>query len=372
MPTFNISFPSRSDEGKYKLLELPKELVALIESNIDDNSYVWSLSIRGTGEDDAVLCTGEKTYLMKAVTLSNAYCILTPSQEDGREAVISDTVKQIVELSPTIPKTFKIKVLLRDQIYEEGREEVDSEVQTKWKSHSDVRRAIQASDKELEQALRSKRILNLNGYLRPLAPSYLNTALELMLNTLVSLNAPKDSVPVVDLVEVLQSDHDISRDVMLQIMAWFGELGDALNSISQTTTWKMDVHAVARQIGLGILSRYREASITTSEFTSQWRTALGDSFEAAADLALLKGNYIRLQATTLKYFSAEDLPATPQERFADLFLTKSSWELDEITPFLEDIATDNKERDKLLMKYTRSVDRNGTVTYVSARGGPTG
>ena len=78
-----------------------------------------------------------------------------------------------------------------------------------------------------------------------------------MLNTLVSLSAPKDSVPVVDLVEVLQSDHDISRDVMLQIMAWFGELGDAPNFISQKTTWKMDVHAIARQIGLGILSRYR-------------------------------------------------------------------------------------------------------------------
>ncbi len=126
-----------------------------------------------------------------------------------------------------------------------------------WKSYSDVRDAIQASDEELKQALRTKRILEVNGFLRPLSQAYLNNALELMLNTFVSLNAPKDAIPVVDVLETLQSDHDISRDVMLQIMAWFGELGDAPSLISQASTWKMDIHAVVRQIGLGILSRHQ-------------------------------------------------------------------------------------------------------------------
>lgn len=44
MSTFDISFASSFDEGRYKLLELPKELVALVESNVGDNVYVPSCS----------------------------------------------------------------------------------------------------------------------------------------------------------------------------------------------------------------------------------------------------------------------------------------------------------------------------------------
>ncbi len=46
-------------------------------------------------------------------------------------------------------------------------------------------------DEELKQALRTKRILEVNGFLRPLSQAYLNNALELMLNTFVSLNAQR-------------------------------------------------------------------------------------------------------------------------------------------------------------------------------------
>lgn len=310
-------------------------------------------------------------YQYEEVTLSNAYWILTAPQEgDAGEVVIRDTVKQIIELSPSIPKTYRLGGMLKDQLYDEGSEEVDPEVQVNWKSYSDVRDTIQASDEELKQALRTKRILEVNGFLRPLSQSYLNNALELMLNTFVSLNAPKDAIPVVDVLETLQSDHDISRDVMLQIMAWFGELGDAPSLISQASTWKMDIHAVVRQIGLGILSRHQETPLSKADFMTQWHSALGDSFEADADLALLKGNYICPEVMNLKYFPSADLPATPQERFTDLFLTQHSWDAKDIAPFLEDIAVDSKERDKLLMKYARrTVDKNGTVKY-SAKSAP--
>lgn len=108
---------------------------------------------------------------------------------------------------------------------------------------------------------------------------------------------------------------------------------------------------------------------------------------------LLEGNFIDITdpqyasrtGPRFKYFPASDLPAVPAERFKDLFLTKTrympcstlgdvlllttsinSWKGSELTPFLQDIAVEKKERDRLLMKFTRTTtDASGTVWFSS-------
>jgi sister chromatid cohesion protein DCC1 len=81
---------------------------------------------------------------------------------------------------------------------------------------------------------------------------------------------------------------------------------------------------------------------------------------------LPQGNYIEaelmgVQETSLKYFPASMLPVDPAARFSDLFLTRSKWKVEDISPFLSDIAVNSKERDKLLLKYCRAVtDSHGT------------
>lgn len=47
----------------------------------------------------------------------------------------------------------------------------------------------------------------------------------------------------------LAESHEVSRTVSTQIMSWFGEIKDG--------KWKMDVEAVVREIGLGILRNHR-------------------------------------------------------------------------------------------------------------------
>ena len=117
----------------------------------------------------------------------------------------------------------------------------------------DVKAELQTSDAELEVGLREMRVLVLNGELRPITLGYLNTILELILNTLVLLSASTDDASVLDIIDTLQADHDISPDVSRQVMPWFGRI----NSSSRSETWNMDVDAVVRQLGLGILSVYR-------------------------------------------------------------------------------------------------------------------
>ena len=91
-----------------------------------------------------------------------------------------------------------------------------------------------------------------SDYLRPIAPSHLNTILELLLNALVSLSLSPESAPVEDLLATLEEEHEIKRDVARQAMSWFGELTDQ--------RWKMDVKSTVREIGLGILRAYKAST----------------------------------------------------------------------------------------------------------------
>lgn len=68
---------------------------------------------------------------------------------------------------------------------------------------------------------------------------------------------------------------------------------------------------------------------------------------------------------TLKYFPASELPVDPAARFSDLFLTRTKWKGEEISPFLSDIAVNSKERDKLLLKYCRTVTGLDGMRYTA-------
>lgn len=83
---------------------------------------------------------------------------------------------------------------------------------------------------------------------------------------------------------------------------------------------------------------------------------------------LAKGNYIASKqqgSTVLTYFPASELPPEPAARFAGLFLARPRWTGGEISPFLADIAVNVKERDKLLLKYCRTVTDSGSICYTA-------
>ena len=85
--------------------------------------------------------------------------------------------------------------------------------------------------------------------MRPIASGYLNHLIELILNLLASLSLKHDSAPIETLLVALADDHDVSRSVSEQVMSWFGETKDG--------KWVMNVPAIVKEIGLGILRNYR-------------------------------------------------------------------------------------------------------------------
>ena len=68
---------------------------------------------------------------------------------------------------------------------------------------------------------------------------------------LVSLSQPHNAASVLELSRSLVFEHEVRREVTLQVMRWFGQV-DVTDE-----WWKMDVEKVVRQVGLGILRQYK-------------------------------------------------------------------------------------------------------------------
>lgn len=366
MQESSLSFsPISSEEaGYFKLLELTPELVTLIEEATIQHSDGPSLVVKGQPGEDAVICTVDKTYSMRTVGLSNSVLVVTPPQDafaskfTDNGVVIRDQLNEIIELAPIVPKLHKLSTLLRGREYDEEHDEDASS--TPSFTYQDARELIQASDAELNKGLRERRILHINGDLRPISLTYLNQLLELVLNLLVSLSQPDTGASVEDISSALANDHEVPRVVSTQVMSWFGDIHQG--------KWKIDVDCVIREVGLGILRNHKHEPVAGDIFVAKWRSLVGDSFEHAVSLPLLAGNYLvstMHDTQYLTYFPASLLPIDPAARFSHLFLTRPRWKGDEISPFLSDIAVNNKERDKLLLKHCRAVTDSEGVWYTA-------
>ena len=92
-----------------------------------------SLMIKGGPEDDAVLCTSDKTYNIRSVTLSNSVLVVSPSahiDESENQVIIQDSLNELLELVPAVPKLHRLNVLLKGHEWEEGHEEEDESFRT--------------------------------------------------------------------------------------------------------------------------------------------------------------------------------------------------------------------------------------------------
>lgn len=381
MPDFDLHFsPFSTDENaSYKLMELPPELATLVENAIQ-NSDALDLVIKGDTSEDAVLCTRDKTYSMRAVNLSNSLLVVTPPPDTDQvfsedAVVIRDQLNEILEIALTVPRVSKLLGRLRGQEYDETNEDDDDDEEGYGEgegaengkgryTYRQAREDIQASDAELDLCLKQKRILIFNDELRPIAPAYLNTLLQLTLNVLVSDSLSHTAASVERLTSALAGEHGVSRVVSSQVFAWFGE-------IQGGGKWKMDVEEVIKELGIGILRLHpADDAIEKGAFLAQWKEAAGDTFADRVALKLLAGNYLQhtVLGTTLEklsYFPSSALPTDPAARFADLFLTRNKWRVEDITAFLSDIAVNSKERDKLLLKYCRALNEGGAVWYTA-------
>ena len=62
---------------------------------------------------------------------------------------------------------------------------------------------------------------------------------------------PHNAASILELYRSFEFEHEVRREVTLQVMRWFGQV-DVTDE-----RWKTDVEKVVRQVGLGILRQYK-------------------------------------------------------------------------------------------------------------------
>lgn len=79
----------------------------------------------------------------------------------------------------------------------------------------------------------------------------LSYILLLILDTIVINSQSPNCVSLFLLYDGLSSGHEIPHGVITQIVEWFGKVD------KKKGVWKVDVDAVVKHIGLGVLSEYK-------------------------------------------------------------------------------------------------------------------
>ena len=121
---------------------------------------VISLTIKGKGEDDAVLCTKDRTWGLRAISVSNTLLVVTAGEsadasddEDTTQSIyVQSELSQILEIIPAVAKVERLRALLRDSQYDERIEdgdsgedegmEVDDQLQRKVRSPAPIKSSV--------------------------------------------------------------------------------------------------------------------------------------------------------------------------------------------------------------------------------------
>lgn len=234
--------------------------------------------------------------------------------------------------------------------------------------------------------------------MRLVSPPYLKTVLRSLILIVESNSYLPHKLPLEEVTKALLEDHagSIRREVVQALLTrWFGKVvvavvvqqqqGDGAADTEQAldveesqtspdaTRVCLDGEKIARFFGQQILKETSRRSASPSrqthtEFMDSWRRLMGDAFHPdPVSLDLLKGQYLLHPAPsaqqprgpsseplTISYYPASELPLDPPARFQELFLTRPSWTLPDLEPYLQDVAYDAKRREALLLRFARA------------------
>jgi hypothetical protein len=107
----------------------------------------------------------------------------------------------------------------------------------------------------------------------------------------------------------------------------------------------------------------------STEFVKAWCKLVGEFnpvLEMLRGLALFEESAASASTSEyrLRHFSVEDLPLAPNDRFQLLFQTRLRWYYEDLLPFVEDLAADEKALKGVIIKFVRFSTETNTGRQV--------
>lgn len=310
----------------YKFLEIDKELTDCLETG-------QILYIKGSNEENAVLCTENKTYDLLECETSNSLLLVKGLQ--FHNVLKNQDLRQISDVStfgvfykylspvPGKPKLRKLKQLLNKTSYRGSELEYKINTDDLY-SFEELQDVIQASNVELTKALKDLNTITINGKIRILEFEYHFRVLSYMMKVLDEESIRYDEVDYEETVKALL-EYCVPKEVIESLFYLYTEPTSDLKHYRYTDK-------VAKFFAQVLL--VNAGKFNLSEFLQAWQDSVPDGMPT--DESMLRGiAIIDRQANVIRYFPEEDLPENVIERFNVLFQAKENWTAEEIVAYIE-------------------------------------
>ncbi|KAM9163393.1 sister chromatid cohesion protein DCC1 [Pangshura tecta] len=363
-PVHCLSFSPRASAGECCLLQLEPGLCAELEAG-------HSLVIRGEKDEQAVLCSKDKTYDMKIADTSNTLLFIpgckTPEQLLGDQASCNIIHTQIAgfsnnywELRKCRPKLKKLKKLLMENPYEGPESERERALTDSKHTMEDLLDRIQASEEEILQQLQVINACKIEGYWRVLEFDY---EMKLLNHVTQLIDSESWSFNKVPLSICLQELGPLEPEEMIQhILLSYG----MRYTDEDEVYFEMNADKICTATAQMLLQN--AVKFNLAEFQEVWQQSVPEGLTTRLDqlkgLALLDRNS---RPETIFLLKVEELPEDNQERFNKLFTIREKWTEADIAPYIQDLCAEKQTVAALLTKYARSSLQNGVKVYNSRR-----
>ncbi|XP_010081928.1 PREDICTED: sister chromatid cohesion protein DCC1 [Pterocles gutturalis] len=330
------------------------------------------LVIRGEKDEQAVLCSKDKTYDMKIADTSNMLLFIsgckTPEQLSADQASCNIIHSQIAgfsnnywELRRCRPKLKKLRKLLMEDPYEGPDSQKDQTSTFSKYTTEDLLSLIQASEEEILHQLQVMDACKIEGYWRILEFDYEMKLLNHVAQLIDSESWSLSKVPLRTCLEELGSlePKAMTEHILLSYgRKYIDDAGEVY--------FEMNEDKICRAIAQMLLQN--AVKFNLSEFQEVWQQSVPEGMTTRLDQ--LKGLALvdkTSRPETIFLLKVEDLPEDNQERFNSLFSIREKWTEVDIAPYIQDLCAEKQTVGALLTKYARSSMQNGVKVYNSRR-----
>ncbi|XP_065843261.1 sister chromatid cohesion protein DCC1-like isoform X2 [Oscarella lobularis] len=368
-----LEFSSTLNERDYRLVEIPENL---IESLRDGEHF----AIRGDPSEDAVLCTRSQSYEIKVVDVSNTMLLAPSLGSEGdvakgevdplfvpflpspRRAFLSAKIPGVAncyyELKRCQPRLEKLDRILKDCAYKGPDEEKAST--NKGYLVEELLREVQASEDEVELGLRQRNAFCVNLRWRVLDDGYEERVVMAILGLIDDKQWSYAHLRVSEVYAELAGDYP--PFVLKHCLDCYG-----FQKNEDPDFYSLNELKVCQFYGEYLLKAAGKFSY--EDFMNSWQQSVPSGM--TTDISQLKGLALwdlDAQPPVIWHYAARDLPRNATQRFATLFKTKPKWRLEDLEPYISDLASDKQSMNALLLKYARtSTDNRGGKLYNSKR-----
>ncbi|XP_066121853.1 sister chromatid cohesion protein DCC1 isoform X1 [Saccopteryx bilineata] len=350
--------------GDFYLLELEPALCGQLEAG-------RSMVIRGDKDEQAVLCSEDKTYDLKVADTSNML-LLIPGCKTPDQLRMEETPGNIIhteifgfsnnywELRRCRPKLKKLKRLLMENTYEGPDSQKENNSKCSKYTTEDLLDQIQASEEEIMAQLQVLNACEIGGYWRILEFDY---EMKLLNHVTQLVDSESWSFTKVPLNICLQELGPLEPEAMIEhCLNCYGRKYVEDDEIY----FELRADKVCRATAQMLLQH--AVKFNLAEFQEVWQQSVPEGMVTRLDqlqgLALVD-RHSRPEIIFL--LKVDDLPEDTQERFNSLFTLREKWTEDDIAPYIQDLCGEKQTIGALLTKYSRSSMQNGVKVYNSRR-----